>query len=86
MKCLDLVWLSICLKNTEKSAESREQRAESRELTSFLPSLLLLPKVRPRVAGQLPPLPADEGGHGEVPAGVAVGGSVQVGEDHGLQL
>ena len=31
LKCLDLVWLSICLKNTEKSAESREQRAESRE-------------------------------------------------------
>ena len=30
LKCLDLVWLSICLKNTEKSAESREQRAESR--------------------------------------------------------
>ena len=24
LKCLDLVWLSICLKNTEKSAESRE--------------------------------------------------------------
>jgi hypothetical protein len=31
LKCLDLVWLSICLKNTEKSAESREQKAESRE-------------------------------------------------------
>ena len=31
LKSLDLVWLSICLKNTEKSAESREQRAESRE-------------------------------------------------------
>jgi hypothetical protein len=24
------VWLEICLKNTEKSAESREQRAESK--------------------------------------------------------
>ena len=31
LKCLDLVWLTICLKNTEKSAESREQRAESKE-------------------------------------------------------
>ena len=31
LKSLDLVWLSICLKNTEKSAESREQRAESRK-------------------------------------------------------
>ena len=25
------MWLEICLKNTEKSAESKEQRAESKE-------------------------------------------------------
>jgi hypothetical protein len=31
LKCLDLVWLEICLKNTEKSAESRDQGAESKK-------------------------------------------------------